>query len=674
MPLYFRPKAILAIVLFAIICSWSHAHNGAIAFAYPMETISVDADLSDWPADLQKYPISFYQFGFKPDSPDDIRGHFMIGYNQELQEIYIGVEMRDDSYIRNRENPEYWAHDMQVLYIDPQHKTQSTGVFALEVNEYFRKIVDQELNWDPFVLQASWEMVEVKAQRYDERTVYEWKLKLDGYIHEGRTLGFDYVVFDKDSTDGDTNTVGWGRDEGVKHECSTCLGDVLLRPSKDKLVSVEGNVHTDTEGILPNTIRMRLQEKPENFVDILIDSTGSYQSRIPYGNYLLEITGGLVEVEDEFYRIEAKNSAILTAGYNQPVRTEGQLEVIVLPRPELIPEKGLLHEYNSTESAELKNIIDAYMQYYGIPGVSLALIKDGTLFYHNTYGYKNNSTKEPVDEKTLFEAASISKPVFAYTVLRLAERGTIDLDKPLAEYLPFEDLNAYPEYKKMTGRHVLTHRSGLPNWGRTMKFSPGEKYGYSGEGFEYLKRVVMHITGQEADVIVDQEVKEPMNIRHMQFRETPGLKKQVATGHMNGSPTVRFLPQKPGMAWSMYTEASEFSKFALSLLHRNGLKPTTFSAMMEIQTPYPEDMIKDPTQEEGMGLGIALRHTDQGRVFGHGGNNGDFKCMFEIYEDLGMGYIIFTNSDTGEELSDDLAQILIEGRKQAEKADSGTHE
>ena len=658
-------KSFLTLFFCALFLNLGLAHNGALSYAYPMNTIEVDADLSDWPTDLIKNPIAFYQYGFEPESEDDIRGYFVIGYNEDLQEIYVGVEMIDDAYIRNEENPQYWAHDMQVLYIDPQHKSESTGVFALEVNEYFRKIVDQKVNWDPFVLNASWDMVDVKAKRYEDKTVYEWKIKLEGFVKEGRTIGFDYVVFDKDSENGNTNTVGWGKDEGVKHECSKCLGDIMLLSPETKLTNVNGKVESDSPEILPTAVNILSASKSDQFVSARVDSTGTYSARIPNGEYYVEIPSGLIDEDEKYYRISGAKPIKLESG------TTTVSHVGVKPRPDLIPQKGILHDFSDEAVDQLNSIVEEYRSYYGIPGISLGLIKDGKLVFHKTYGYKNNSTKQPVDDETLFEAASITKPVFAYVVMRLAERGEIDLDKPLAEYLEFEDLAEYPEYKKMTGRHVLTHRTGLPNWGREMEFSPGEKYGYSGEGFEYLKRVVAHVTGKSADEHIEEELKKPQQIQRMQFKNTSSLPRVVATGHINESPTVRFLPEESGMAWSMYTEAADFSKFAFTLLYRKGLEKSTFDDMMTIHSEYPEDMHVNKDQKEGMGLGVSLRETEFGRVFGHGGNNGDFKCLFEVYEDLEMGFIVFTNSDTGDELNDDLAQILIEGKKAADDSQVG---
>ena len=667
MSVFCKSKNFLTIICCALVFNLSQAHNGALSYAYPMNSIEVDADLSDWPNELIKNPISYYQYGFEPESKDDIRGYFVIGYNEELQEIYVGVEMIDDVYIRNEENPQYWAHDMQVLYIDPQHKMESTGVFALEVNEYFRKIVDQKVNWDPFVLNASWEMVDVKAKRYDDKTVYEWKLKLEGYVKEGRTIGFDYVVFDKDSENGNSNTVGWGKDEGVKHECSKCLGDIMLLSPETELAQISGRVSSASGDVLPGSVNIFSAENPMQFISTKVDSTGVYNTKLPNGEYFAEIPSGLVEKDDKFFRITGTNRVKL-----KTATLSGEAsQFVVVPRPDLIPEKGILHDFDKKTEDRLNKIVEEYRAYYGIPGISLGLIKDGKLFYHKTYGYKNSSTKEPVDDQTLFEAASITKPVFAYVVMRLVEKGEIDLDKPLVEYLPFEDLEEYPEYKKMTGRHVLTHRTGLPNWGREMKFTPGEKFGYSGEGFEYLKRVVVHITGKPVEEHIENELKQPRKITRMQFKETSSLPQVVATGHINESPTVRFLPEESGMAWSMYTEAADFSKFAFTLLDREGLKKSTFDEMMTIHSTYPEDWHVNKDLKEGMGLGISLRETAYGRVFGHGGNNGDFKCLFEVYEDLGMGFIVFTNSNTGDEFNDDLAQILIEGKKVIDETQAG---
>ena len=114
----------------------------------------------------------------------------------------------------------------------------------------------------------------------------------------------------------------------------------------------------------------------------------------------------------------------------------------------------------------------------------------------------------------------------------------------------------------------------------------------------------------------------------------------------------------------MFTEAKAFSRFAIALLEERGLAPATYNNMFTLLTEFPlEDGQAKPEYPTGMGLGIAIRKSPYGQVFGHGGNNGDFLCNFEVYKDLKMGYIVFTNSDVGYLLHKDLAQFLVEGKK-----------
>src|SRR5205823_3170598 len=130
-----------------------------------------------------------------------------------------------------------------------------------------------------------------------------------------------------------------------------------------------------------------------------------------------------------------------------------------------------------------------------VPGLSIAVIRDGKIVWKHGFGQKNahpsatgtrdGKTDGPVRDDTLFPAASLSKPVFAYLTLRLVDRGVLDLDKPLYEYLPNQRIEQDERYKQITARMILSHTSGLPNWGGTplrLLFAPGERWSYSSEG------------------------------------------------------------------------------------------------------------------------------------------------------------------------------------------------
>ena len=122
-----------------------------------------------------------------------------------------------------------------------------------------------------------------------------------------------------------------------------------------------------------------------------------------------------------------------------------------------------------------------------IPGLSLALIRDGKTYWEHAFGVRDEKTGLPVTGETIFEAASLSKPVFAYGVLKLVDQGKLDLDAPLSRYMPQLYVEGDPRIDKITARIVLSHRTGFPNWrdaGRPLKiyFTPGERFSHSGEG------------------------------------------------------------------------------------------------------------------------------------------------------------------------------------------------
>lgn len=642
------------------------AHNGDICYALPIENISIDGDLSDWPSDVKTYAITNYLFGFKPSNDQDLQASMRIGYNLATQSLYVGVEVIDDEYIRNPDDPQWFTQDLQTLHLDLDHTAEGSGVIGYELSTDTAYIVHQKLNtWTTQVQKASWEDVEIKIKRSGDKTIYEWRVFLGPKMALNRTIGFDYMIIDKDK-EGGNGFVVWGKSDKAKHNNENLMGDLILLPENPSLVKLEGALKWKGEKLekFPQKVRLTAVGQPSFWVQAAVDSLGKYSAKVPVGNYKVSLVEELVFVEwDAAVRIkgEASQEIMLQAVQTQEIPP---LFITKVSPPADLPKKGILHDFDQDAAKVLDQFVADYRDFYGIPGVSLALIKEGKVIYHQTYGLSNSMTKAPVHENTLFEAASITKPVFAYVVHRLVEKGIIDLDKPLYQYLAFDELESKEEYKLMTGRHVLRHLSGLPNWGRELQNKPGTKYGYSGEGFEYLKRVVAKITGKDIEQVLKEELLDPLDLYNIHFSTNETLRKFASKGHYDGIPFVKELPKAAGMAWSMQTEAKAFTKFALALLERKGLKPETYDEMMKMYNEYPlqEGQVK-PDYPDGMGQGIAIRSSAYGKVFGHSGNNGDFHCNFEVYDELKMGYIIFTNANTGYMLHKDFAKLLVEGKK-----------
>ena len=482
------------------------------------------------------------------------------------------------------------------------------------------------------------------------------------------------MIIDKDADD-NKNTctyLSWG-DRMDKANSPGRLGYVILMKAKENTGIMNGTLKWEDEKIkrFPDKIRITSVKYPALQIQVPADTSGVYSVALPTEKYEVSPVWSFQRIGEDMFKIDKDVSKVIVQVKKNKIVNAPRLEFKTIGALDLIPDKGILFDFDDKKATLLDNFVKAYQEYYIIPGVSLALIKDGKVIYHKTYGVKNAYTNESVDDKTLFEAASITKTVFAFAVNRLAEKGIIDLDKPLYQYLPFDEIAYDDRYKVMTARHVLSHQTGLHNWALSerdgklrLKFTPGTGYGYSGEGFEYLKRVVVKITGKDIESVLNEEVIQPLGLQNIFFSKNDYLAEVAANGHFENFPTRSTLPESPGMAWSMYSEALSFSKFVLALQNCTGLKSETYNEMFRFQSTLPLDaMRKKEGRDLHFGLGIALENTPFGFLFEHGGNNGDFQCQFMMFRDLNMGFVIFTNSDSGGKLAyEDITKLLITGK------------
>ena len=645
------------------------AHNGTIGYAYPLPgKILVDGDFSDWPKNIMTYPISTVLSETKPASESDFNGSFQMGYRAEDRSLYLAFTITDDDFIEDTsENVRWNTQDALELYLDARHLPFGSGVASFMYSKKLRNT--NNAYYDPFARNAKWNIIEVAMVKKGNTRYYEWRINLANEFAVGKSIGLDFNAFDLDS-DKSFSYSSWGAGE-MKYVNPRSLCDVLLIPANEKLAAVSGSIAWDkkTDVKLPAQIRLLDINNQKNWVTATVDSTGNYAAEIPAGKYNVAFADTYFQRKNNVYATAQAKPVIVSAiaGKKASVAT---LIVPSTPAPDLIPDKGVLHHFDAATAKQIDHFIETYQQYYNIPGVSLALVKDGKLVYYKTYGVKNTFTKEPVDSNTLFEAASVTKPVFSFAVQRLAERGVIDLDKPLYLYLPYPDIAYDDRYKLMTARHVLTHRTGFPNWrymnpdGKLdLKFTPGTGYGYSGEGFEYLKMVVQQITGKKVVQVLQEEVIQPIGLWHTFFSRNDSLRRMVANGHFDGLPNYDELPESPGMAYSMHTEAKIFTRFMLYLLEQKGLSAKTYDEMFSKHSDYnigPND--EKPKFPVYMGESLEIRETPLGKSFGHGGNNGDFKCTFRVYKDLKMGYVLFTNSNTSDQLLQHIGEFLVEGK------------
>jgi CubicO group peptidase (beta-lactamase class C family) len=184
--------------------------------------------------------------------------------------------------------------------------------------------------------------------------------------------------------------------------------------------------------------------------------------------------------------------------------------------------------------ADLERYIPEYMREENIPGVAIALIRDGEVVWTEGFGVANALTRQPVTPETLFEVASNSKVVTAYIALRLVDQGVLSLDEPLNAYLPEPWLPASEYRDAITLRHVLSHSSGLGH-GTTSRenlFAPGRGYSYSAVGFQYLQTVIEQVTGESLEQVAQELVYTPLGMSSSSFVNRVEFIPRTANGHL----------------------------------------------------------------------------------------------------------------------------------------------
>jgi CubicO group peptidase (beta-lactamase class C family) len=340
-------------------------------------------------------------------------------------------------------------------------------------------------------------------------------------------------------------------------------------------------------------------------------------------------------------------------------------------------------------SIEVDKFIKHQVDSLQMPGLSIVIINNGKIAYHNAFGVANIDSKEVVNEKSVFEAASLSKPAFAYFALKMVDKGILNLDTPLYRYMPYPDIERDERYKSITARMVLSHQSGFPNWRNNqepsdsilhirkgdlyLKFTPGTNFSYSGEGYFYLAKVIAHLnnrTLKNLDTLFQQEVAIPLKMQHAAFTGNSYIFHHKVTGHREGkvSPskvdTIFFnLKASFNPAASLHTDATSYAHFIIGLINGKGLTQKSTDEMFKPQVNLEGTGKMDPSGGiVAWGLGIAIRKTPWGLMYEHGGNNGNFQAMCIFSKENKNGYLFFTNGDKGNAFDKVFMKFLSGGK------------
>jgi CubicO group peptidase (beta-lactamase class C family) len=347
-------------------------------------------------------------------------------------------------------------------------------------------------------------------------------------------------------------------------------------------------------------------------------------------------------------------------------------------------EQGLLPAVLVTNGAPVKYTLAERLVYHKVPAVSVAFVENGTVAWARAYGVADVAAGTRATTETLFQAASISKPLAALAVLRLVQDGKLALDEDVNLKLKSWKVpeNDFTKVEKVTLRRLLTHSagttvSGFPGYASTdavpttiqvlngekpantapvrVDVEPGKMMRYSGGGFTIMQLLVSDLTGKPFPQVMREFVLDPAGMTASTY-EQPLPASMAARGTQaylrSGRPVLGGPHTYPEMAAAgLWTTPSQLAKVAIDL-------EAAFEGRTSriLSTATIKQMLTH--QRDGYGLGIAVSGEGQALRFGHNGANAGYRCQWTHYPNRDQGVIVMTNSDAGGEVMSELVRAI----------------
>lgn len=330
--------------------------------------------------------------------------------------------------------------------------------------------------------------------------------------------------------------------------------------------------------------------------------------------------------------------------------------------------------------------LDELMDRFGVPGVSIAVVKDFKIHWAKAYGIADVETGAEANTETLFQAASISKPVNAMAVLKAAQDGRFSIDDDINNILKSWELPESPFTKdqSVTPRMLASHTSGLGDGFGFPGYDPSDPrpttiqilnsdepsnvgpvllarppmtaFHYSGGGVTILQLALTDVIGRPYPEILQEYVLGPAGMTQSTFEQplSPERDKNAARAHDGRG-------QAMGVKWHVYPELAaaglwttptDLAKFAIEVQEslrgeaNNVLSPTTIKEMLS------------PVGVGDYAVGFSVTKEGQGWYFSHGGGNWGFRCLLVAHKVKGYGFAIMTNARNGGIITNELKQRI----------------
>lgn len=336
--------------------------------------------------------------------------------------------------------------------------------------------------------------------------------------------------------------------------------------------------------------------------------------------------------------------------------------------------------------------IQHLMKVANVSGVAVAVFNNNKPIFSKTYGLADVQKGISFEKTSVMYGASLAKMVLAYIAMQYVQEKVIDLDKPLVEYLNkplpnikingfrrgYHDLKDDKRYEKITARMCLTHTTGFPNWRwfeadkkLKIKFDPGTRYSYSGEGLYLLQFIIEQLTGKDYETISQERVFKPLGMTNTSQVWQTRFDNNICYGHnAKGEPYELMKWNEASAGGSMSTTFEDFTKFYTALINSKGLSKKSFieitSQQIRIKSrsqfgPLAKiDSTDNDNIQLGYGLGVGTFKTPFGRAFFKEGHDDGWGHYSICFPDKKIAVVILTNNDNGESIFKELLEHSID--------------
>lgn len=328
--------------------------------------------------------------------------------------------------------------------------------------------------------------------------------------------------------------------------------------------------------------------------------------------------------------------------------------------------------------AEINAHAAQWLKESDVPSVAVAYIENRKVAWTAVYGEQSPGVS--ATDKTLYNVASLTKPITAETVLRLASAGKLSLDESMSPFWVDPDIKDDPQSKLLTPRLCLSHQTGFANWRRMrggvlkIRWTPGTQTGYSGEGYNYVGRFAEKKLREAFDALAQEMVFDPISMKETSYTAKDWYSGRLAVPHgPKGEEPIDRVATTWNGADLLRTTIGDYAKFVVSVMHDEGLTKVIAAerATMTRDTVKPEDLEKacreageagNCSVTAGMGLGWEVETVNGVKILDHDGSDWGVRTQVMFVPAQGIGVVVFTNGENGNKVIRKIVEALYPNR------------